>query len=64
MGEVTLGRTVYGHIDDEGRKTFVYLLDQQLGFDTIELISTNLAEKVVENASISFFRRVQGFPCQ
>ncbi|MDK2933872.1 MAG: hypothetical protein PWP27_1682 [Clostridiales bacterium] len=40
MGEVTLGRTVYGHIDDEGRKTFVYLLDQQLGFDTIELIST------------------------
>jgi len=56
MGEVTFRRTVYKHIDDEGRKTFVYLLDQQLGFDTIGLISTNLAEKVVENASISSFR--------
>jgi hypothetical protein len=28
MGEVTFGRTVYKHIEDEGRKTFVYLLDQ------------------------------------
>jgi hypothetical protein len=56
MGEVTFRRTVYKHIDDEGRKTFVFLLDQQLGFDTIGLISTNLAEKVVENASITSFR--------
>ena len=56
MGEVSFGRNVYEHIDVEGRKSFVYLLDQHLGFDTIGLISTNLAEKVVENASITSFR--------
>ncbi len=56
MGEVTFSRTIYEHIDDEGRKTFVYLLDKEMGFDTIGLISTNLAEKVVENVSITSFR--------
>jgi len=56
MGETTFYRTVYEHINDEGRKIFVHLLDEQLGFDTIGLISTNLAEKVVENASITSFR--------
>lgn len=56
MGEVTFSRAVYENIDDEGRKRFIYLLDQQLGFDTIGLISTNLAEKIVENASITSFR--------
>lgn len=56
MGETTFYRAVYEHIDNEGRKNFVYLLDEQLGFDTIGLISTNLAEKVVENASITSFR--------
>ncbi|WHH60606.1 hypothetical protein [Petroclostridium sp. X23] len=40
----------------KGKKAFVSLLDQQLGFDTIGLISTNLAEKAAENASITFFR--------
>lgn len=56
MGEVTFRRTVYKYINDEGKKAFVFLLDQQLGFDTIGLISTNLAEKIVENASITSFR--------
>lgn len=56
MGEVTFWRTVYRHFDDEGRKIFVFLLDQELGLDTIGLISSNLAEKVVENASITSFR--------
>ena len=56
MGEVTFNRTVYKHIDNEGRKSYVYLLDEQLGFDTIGLISTNLAEKVLENVSITSFR--------
>ena len=56
MGETTFHRAVYEHIDDEGHKSFVYLLDEQLGFDTIGLISTNLAEKVVENASITSYR--------
>ena len=56
MGEVSFSRAVYEHINEEGKKTYVYLLDQRLGFDTIGLISTNLAEKVVENACITSFR--------
>ncbi|MGE4283676.1 MAG: UPF0236 family transposase-like protein [Clostridia bacterium] len=28
MGEVTFSRAIYRHLDDEGRKTFVFLLDQ------------------------------------
>jgi hypothetical protein len=56
MGEVDFSRVVYECNDDEGNKTFIYLLDQLLGFDTIGLISTNLAEKIVENASITSYR--------
>lgn len=56
MGEVTFSHRVYEHINEEGKKTYVYLLDQELDFDTIGFISTNLAEKVVENACISSFR--------
>lgn len=56
MGEVEFSRVVYKHVDDEGNKSYIYLLDQLLGFDTIGLISTNLAEKIVENASITSYR--------
>ncbi len=56
MGEVIFSRRVYEHINEEGKKTYVYLLDQELDFDTIGFISTNLAEKVVENVCISSFR--------
>ena len=47
---------VYVSTDDEGNKAYIYLLDQLLGFDTIGLISTNLAERIVENASIASYR--------
>ena len=56
MGEVEFSRVIYKCIDDKGNKTFIYLLDQLLGFDMIGLISTNLAEKIVENASITSYR--------
>lgn len=56
MGEVEFSRVVYKHVGDEGNKSYIYLLDQLLGFDTIGLISTNLAEKIVENASITSYR--------
>ncbi len=49
MGEVTFSRRVYEHIDKEGKKIYIYLLDQELGFDTIGFISTNLAEKEKSN---------------
>ena len=56
MGEVTFSRVVYESTDDEGNKAYIYLLDQLLGFDTIGLISTNLAERIVANASIVSYR--------
>jgi len=56
MGEVEFSRVVYESTDDEGNKEYIYLLDQLLGFDTIGLISTNLAERIVENASIASYR--------
>lgn len=56
MGEVEFSRAVYESKDDEGRKAFIYLLDELLGFDTIGQISTNLAQKIVENASITSYR--------
>ena len=56
MGEVTFSRAVYKSIGEPSKKKHIYLLDQLLGFDTIGLISTNLAERIVENASIASYR--------
>ena len=56
MGEVEFSRAVYEVIGDENSKKFIYLLDETLKFDTIGLISTNLAEKIVENACITSFK--------
>lgn len=56
MGEVEFSRAVYEVIGDDTSKKFIYLLDETLNFDTIGLISTNLAEKIVENACITSFK--------
>ena len=56
MGEVSFSRRVYESIDGCGHKTYNYLLDELLGFDTIGLISTNLAEKIIENVSTTSYR--------
>ncbi len=45
-GDVTYARHVYQTIDEEGHKSFVYLLDEAVHMDKIGLISTNLAEKI------------------
>lgn len=52
--EVEFSRVVYKYYD-EGKTAYIYLLDQLLGFDTIGLISTNLAENIVENASVTSY---------
>lgn len=56
MGEVSFSRAVYEFMTDEGEKAFVFLLDEYLKMDTIGAISSNLAEKIAENASITSFR--------
>jgi hypothetical protein len=42
MGEVEYNRNVYQMMDEEGRKAWVYLLDQEMQMDKIGLFSTNL----------------------
>lgn len=45
-GEVTYGRRVYQTKLEDGKKAYVYLLDEAMQMDRIGLISTNLAEKL------------------
>ena len=47
-GEVSYTRNVYESKTEEGKKTYIYLLDQALSMDKIGFISTNLAEKIAE----------------
>ncbi len=56
-GEVEYSRHVYLTKTENGKNAAVYLLDKELGMDTIGLISTNLAEKIAEAATDVPFRK-------
>lgn len=56
-GEVEYSRHVYLTRSEEGKNTSIFLLDKELGMDTIGLISTNLAEKIAEAATDVPFRK-------
>ena len=58
MGEVTVKRNVYRKTDENGQVQHMYLLDQFLGFETIGLISPNLAEKILELSCQKSYRQV------
>jgi hypothetical protein len=60
MGEVILRRTLYKRVADDGSNEYVFLLDEELGFDTIGNISPNLAEKIAGQACEMSFREVSG----
>ena len=47
-GEVEYVRHIYLTRNEDGKNTAIFLLDKELGMDTIGLISTNLAEKIAE----------------
>ena len=47
-GSVEYSRRVYKHINSKGKIEYIYLLDEAMKMDKIGLISTNLAEKIVE----------------
>jgi hypothetical protein len=55
-GEVAYTRTVYETKTEDGKKAFVYLLDEALSMDKIGLISTNLAEKIAETVTEAPYR--------
>jgi hypothetical protein len=56
MGEVHFSRAVYEFVTDEGEKAYIFLMDEYLGMEQVGAISSNLAEKIAENASITSFR--------
>ncbi len=57
MDTVEFDKRIYEHINNEGKKEYIYLLDKYLKMDTIGRISTNLVEKIVENATEMLYRR-------
>lgn len=56
-GEVVYKRAVYEKINKDGNKCFVYLLDETLNLKNVGLISTNLAEKLVEGITELSYRQ-------
>lgn len=56
-GEVTYKRTIYEKTKENGLKSFVYLLDETLDLKNVGLISTNLAEKLVEGITELSYRQ-------
>ena len=50
-GDVGYDRRVYATTLEDGRRTFVHLLDQELGVEKIGLISENLAEIIADLAT-------------
>jgi hypothetical protein len=57
FGEVTYKRAIYEKASDSGIKSFVYLLDEMLELKNVGLISTNLAEKLVEGITELSYRQ-------
>jgi hypothetical protein len=56
FGEVEYERTVYHHVNERGKTEWIYLLDEAMKMDKIGLISTNLAEKIVETVTKESYR--------
>ena len=57
MGSVELKRAIYETINDDGKKVFIYLLDEYLNFETIGKMSSNLVEKMIENITLCSYRK-------
>lgn len=57
MGEVEYKRRIYEYKTEEGKKAYIYLLDEYLNMETIGHISTNLVEKIVDLATDESYRK-------
>jgi len=67
-------KTVYGTVEyarrcyttklDDGRKAYVYLLDQELGISKIGMISENLAEKIADAVTEAPYRVAAESVCE
>lgn len=57
MGTVEIDRRIYEHVNEEGKKQFIYLLDEYLNMETIGHMSPNIVEKIIENTTDKSFRK-------
>ena len=57
MGVIDYKRRIYEYTNEEGKKGYIYLLDQYLKNETVGHVSTNLAEKIVERALEEPYRK-------
>ena len=57
-GEVTYSRRIYEVTRENGKKEFVFLLDEQLKIPSVGLISQNMAEHMVSMITESSYREV------
>lgn len=55
-GDVGYDRRVYATVLEDGKKAFVYLLDEALGMEKIGLVSQNLAEIIADIATEAPYR--------
>jgi len=55
-GEVSYSRNVYETKTEDGKKAYVYLLDEALSMDKIGLMFTNLAGKIAETVTEAPYR--------
>ena len=58
MGEVDFSRVRYKRFKEDGSVEYVFLLDEELGFDTIGLVSPNLVEKILDHSCEMSFSEV------
>ena len=57
MGEVEYERAIYEYKDENGKKSYVYLLEETLGFNTIGFVSDILAERIAETSCEMSYRK-------
>jgi len=57
MGEVEYERAIYQHKDENGSVSFVYLLDEALGLDSVGFISDTLAQRIAEASCELSYRK-------
>ena len=56
FGEVTYERRVYQTKTEEGERAYIYLLDSKMQMEKIGLISTNLAEQILQTVTEAPYR--------
>jgi hypothetical protein len=57
MGSVELKRAIYERVNEEGKKAYIYLLDEYLNLETIWKMSSNLVEKMIVNTTECSYRK-------